>query len=54
LGSFISLLMYSSLLKKYLYINKINSNREICSLPSRQHFKCNLYRDGTIVSSSIN
>ena len=53
-GSVISLGMYSSTLKKYLYINEINSNREFCSMPSKQTFRCNVFRDGTLVSSSIN
>jgi hypothetical protein len=40
--------------KNYLYINEINSNREFCSMPSKQTFRCNVFRDGTLVSSSIN
>lgn len=54
LGSVLSLIMYSSTLKKYLYINEINSNKEVCSVPSKQQFRCNLYKDGSLVSSSIN
>ena len=52
-GASISLGMYSSTLKKYLYINEINSNREFCSMPSKQTFRCNVFRDGTLVSSLI-
>ena len=53
-GSVISLGMYSSTLKKYLYINEINSNREFCSMPSKQTYKCSVYKNGQLVSSSIN
>lgn len=54
LGSIISLGMYSTTLKQYLYINEINSNQEVCSMPSKQQFKCNVFRNGQLVSSSIN
>ena len=54
LGAMLSLGMYSTTLKQYLYINEINSNREVCSTPSKQQFRCNVYKDGTLVSSSLN
>ena len=53
LGAMLSLGMYSTTLKQYLYINEINSNREVCSTPSKQQFRCSLYKDGTLVSSSL-
>lgn len=53
-GAVISLGMYSTELKKYLYINEINSNREVCTKPSKQQFRCNVFKNGTLVSSSIN
>jgi len=54
LGAILSLGMYSTTLKQYLYINEINSNREVCSTPSKQQFRCNVFKDGTLVSSSLN
>jgi hypothetical protein len=52
LGTFIAgILMYGSNLKSYLFINEINSNKEICSMPSKQQFKCNVYKDGTLVGN---
>lgn len=55
LGSVIAgLLMYGSTLKKYLYINEINNNKEVCSMPSKQQFKCRVFKDGTLVGSTIN
>jgi hypothetical protein len=52
LGTFIAgILMYGTILKRYLFINEINSNKEICSMPSKQQFKCNVYKDGTLVGN---
>ena len=44
-------IMYGSNLKKYLYTNELNSNKEICSLPNKQQFKCQVYKDGTLVGN---
>ena len=52
-GILISLGMYSTTLKGKLFINEINSNREVCSMPSKQQFKCSLYKNGELVSSSV-
>lgn len=52
LGTLVAgIIMYGSNLKGYLFINEINSNKEICSMPSKQQFKCNVYRDGTLVGN---
>jgi uncharacterized membrane protein (DUF485 family) len=52
-GIGIAVLMYSYF-RNYLYINEINSNKEVCSMPSKQHFKCSVYKHGELISSSIN
>lgn len=50
LGGLISgIIMYGSSLKGYLYINEMNTNKEVCSMPSKQQFKCRVFRDGTLV-----
>lgn len=55
LGCVISgLLMYGSNLKRYLYVNEINNNKEVCSMPSKQQFRCNVFRNGELVGSTIN
>jgi hypothetical protein len=52
LGAIIAgLLMYGSTLKGYLYINEINTNKEVCSMPSKQQFKCKIFKDGTLVGN---
>lgn len=52
LGAAISSIMYSSSLQKYLFINSIGSNKEVCSMPSKQTFKCSVYKNGELVKSS--
>lgn len=54
LGSLAAVIMYGSNLKGYLYINEINSNKEVCSMPSKQQFKCSIYKNGELVGSSVN
>jgi hypothetical protein len=52
LGTLVAgIIMYGLNLKSYLFINEINSNKEICSMPSKQQFKCNVYKDGTLVGN---
>ena len=50
-GVIAGLIMYGSNLKSYLYINEINTNKEVCSMPSKQQFKCRVFRDGTLVGN---
>jgi hypothetical protein len=52
LGAVISgIIMYGSTLKSYLYINEINNNKEVCSMPSKQQFKCRVFKDGTLIGN---
>ena len=44
-------LMYSGGSGKFLFFNEVSSNKEICYQPKEQTFKCNVYKDGTLVSS---
>lgn len=46
-------LMYNNVLKPYLFINEVNSNKEICSMPTQQQFRCNVYKNGELVGSSV-
>ena len=43
------MVMYGTTLKDYLYINEVNTNKEVCSMPSKQQFKCKVYKDGTLI-----
>lgn len=53
-GLIAGLIMYGSTLKTYLYINEINTNKEVCSMPSKQQFRCSIYKNGELVGSSVN
>ena len=53
-GVIAGVIMYGSTLKSYLYINEVNTNKEVCSMPSKQQFRCNVYKNGELVGSSIN
>lgn len=48
------LIMYGTSLKSYLFINELNKNQEVCSMPSKQQFKCAVYKNGELVGSTIN
>lgn len=43
-------LMYAGGSGKYLFFNEMSSNKEICYQPSKQTFKCSMYRDGQLIS----
>ena len=36
-----------------MFINELNSNKEVCTVPSKQQFRCSLYKNGEIVGSSV-
>jgi len=43
-------LMYAGGSSKFLFFNETSSTKEICSVPSKQTFRCNLYRNGELIS----
>jgi len=36
-----------------LFINELNSNKEVCQVPSKQQFRCSVMKDGQIIGSSV-
>lgn len=40
--------------RKFLFINETSSNAQVCSMPSKQQFKCSVYKNGELISSSVN
>jgi hypothetical protein len=44
-------LMYSGGSGKYLFFNEVSSNKDICYQPSEQNFKCQVFKDGTLVGN---
>lgn len=53
LGSGISALMYTSPIRNLLYVGEVNSDKEVCSMPSQQKFKCRVYKNGELVGSTV-
>jgi hypothetical protein len=44
-------LMYLGGSSKYLFFNEIQSNKEVCTMPSKQTFKCQVYKNGELVGN---
>jgi len=41
--------MYAGGSGKYLFFNEVSSDKQICYQPSKQNFKCKMYKNGTLV-----
>jgi len=41
--------MYLGGSSKYLFFNETQSNKEVCSMPSEQTFKCQVYKNGELI-----
>jgi hypothetical protein len=52
LSALIASLIYTSPIRSYLFINEISSNKEVCTMPSKQKFKCAVYKNGELVGST--
>jgi hypothetical protein len=50
-GLGVSAYMYYLGLTKFLFINDVASNREVCSVAKNQTFKCAVYKNGEIIST---
>jgi hypothetical protein len=50
-SAIIVVLMYAGGSGKYLFFNEVSSNKEICSQPKTQTFRCDVYKDGTLVGN---
>ena len=48
----IVLSMYAGNSSKFLYFVEL-SNKQFCSLPKKQQFKCSLYKNGELISGSV-
>jgi len=44
-------LMYVGGSGKYLFFNEVSSNKDICYQPKEQSFKCQVFKDGTLVGN---
>jgi hypothetical protein len=49
LASIIVMSMFAGGSSKFLFFNEISSNKDVCTMPSKQTFKCKMYKDGTLI-----
>lgn len=50
-SALIVMLMYFGGSSKYLFFNEIQSNKQMCSMPKNQTFKCNVYKNGELLGN---
>jgi hypothetical protein len=43
--------MYGGGSGSFLFFNEVSSNKDVCSMPSKQTFKCQMYKNGTLVGN---
>ena len=51
-GAAIPAMLYIGGSSKYLFFNEISSNKEICSMPKKHQFKCNVYKNGELIAAN--
>jgi hypothetical protein len=51
LSAAIVTLMYAGGSSKYLFFNETQSNKEVCSMPKNQTFKCNVFKNGELIGN---
>jgi len=51
LASAIVMSLYAGKSSQFLFFNEVSSNKDVCSMPSKQTFKCQMYKDGTLVGN---
>ena len=44
--------MYSYGASKYLFFNEVSSDKEMCSMPTKQKFKCAVYKNGELIGNT--
>jgi hypothetical protein len=44
-------MMYAGGSGSYLFFNEISSNKDVCYQPSKQTFKCNVFKNGELIGS---
>ena len=44
-------LMYLGGSSQYLFFNEVSSNNDVCTMPSKQTFKCKVYKNGELIGT---
>jgi hypothetical protein len=50
-GIVIVVLMYTGGSGNYLFFNETQSNKDVCTMPTTQTFKCNVYKNGELIGA---
>lgn len=45
------MVMYGTNTQKYLFFNETSSTKDVCTMPSKQTFKCSVYKNGELVGT---
>ena len=48
-GIFSVMIMYLTNCQKFLFFNEMSTNKDVCTMPSKQTFKCKVYKNGEII-----
>lgn len=51
MGILVPFIIYSLNRPEWLYFNEMSSNKNVCSMPKKTKFKCNVYKNGELVST---
>ena len=52
LGILIPFILYGLDRPEWLYFNEMSSNKDVCYMPKKTQFKCNVYKNGELVTST--
>jgi hypothetical protein len=52
-GSLWYSMFHSMNLDELLYFNELSSNKVMCKRPTKQTFKCSVYKNGKLVSTNV-
>ena len=50
MGALIPAFFYMGESQRYLFFNEMSNNMDVCSMPSKQTFKCNVYKNGQLIA----
>jgi hypothetical protein len=53
-GVIIISLLYAGGSGNYLFFNELSSNKEVCTMPKKQTFRCSVYKNGEMIGSTTN
>lgn len=52
LATVITVLMFYGGASNYLFFNEVSSDKQICSMPKKQQFKCAVYKNGQLIGNT--